>query len=202
MRVKLRRWWKGVKELAHFTGWRNAIWNEVRYKPGVRQLNNLYWAIRHRTVNVYHVVKLDLKPGYHDVTERMVHANFCLLAEYVEKEKPFEHIDWDSDPEHQNAAAEMKALYKWWKEVYPFYEQNDPINAESVKAPRRKFESCCVDEDGDPRYYTWEVVEEDKHLEKDFSDACKASRDYEAKQEAEIEANLIRLAKIRPYLWS
>jgi hypothetical protein len=200
MIVALRRWWKGLKESSKFGGWRYALWREIQYKPVVRQLHKLYWAIRHRTINRYDVVYTDLKPGYHDVTQLIVHANFCLLAKFVEIE--FDTIKWDSDPEHQHAADEMKSLYKWWKEVYPHYEDNDPTNRPGVVRPEREFIPYKVDADGDPTSFTWDVKPGQEHLEADYTKACLASIEYEDACQDEIEANLIRLAKIRPYLWS
>lgn len=45
----------------------------------------LYW-IRYRTTDRYHVVRTGLAPGYQDFPERMLHANFSMLVDYVEIE--------------------------------------------------------------------------------------------------------------------
>lgn len=202
MRTAIRRWWKCFKENKKLLGWRYAIRTEMRDIWGVRQLQDFIWAIRYRTYKKFHVVKMDLKPGYYDIDTRLVHANFCLLAEYVEKEKPFEIIDWDSDDGHKNAAKEIKELYKWWKEVYPNYDKHNPLYAEDVKCPDKEFIPHKIDADGDPETYEWKDKPGQEEVVKKFKEACEASWEYEKKQEEEIEANLIRLIKIRKYLWT
>jgi hypothetical protein len=49
-------------------------------------LRDAAWAIRYRTVSKFHLVDTKLKPGYHEIDERMLHANFELLVDYVEIE--------------------------------------------------------------------------------------------------------------------
>lgn len=202
MKSYIRRWWKCFKENKRFMGLRYAIRTELLNIWGVRKLNRLWWAILHRTTKKFHVVKLDLKPGYYDVDTRLVHANFCLLAHYVEKEHPFETVVWDDTDEHKQAAKEIKELYTWWKEVYPKYDDNNPLYADDVKAPDHEFVVHSVDEDGDPKFYRMEDKPGQEEIKEKFSKACKDSMEYEKKQEAEIEENLIRLIKIRHYLWT
>ena len=198
----LRMWRKGFMANKNFLGWRYAIRTEMRGIWGLKQLQNIWWWIRYRTYKKFHVVKLDLKPGYHDVDQRLIHANFCLLCEYVEKEEPFDRIDWDSDDHHKNAAKEIKELYKWWKEVYPNYDKNDPLFADDVKAPDHDSKVHSVDEDGDPLTYEWVDKPGQEEVKKKFHDACMLSHEYEIKKEKEIEDNMIRLIKIRGYLWT
>jgi hypothetical protein len=200
MRTRFRRWRKSFSESRSIFGLRGAILQEVWQHA--RPLMEIIWWVRYRTTRRYHVLNLGTKPGYSDVTERLIHANFALLVHFVEMEEPFVHLNWDSDPEHQHAASEIKRLYAWWKEVFPFYDKHDPLHQESVKLPRRVFEPYGVDDDGDPTSYTWEVIEEDKEIDKAFGEACKASHEYEAKRDKEIEDNLIALIKIRQFLWT
>lgn len=158
-----------------------------------------YWFL-YRTTRKYNQVKLDLEHGYYDIDTRLIHANFCLLCEFIEKEKPFEFINWDADEEHKHAAKEMKELYHWWKNVYPYYNDHDPING--VEAPKREFKVYKRDEDGDPQYYIWEIVKGEEEKDEKFRKACKLSFEYEKKVHQEIEDNLIRLIKIRSFLWT
>lgn len=69
--------------------------------------------------NKYHLLDLRSKEyfydyGYIDSVSLMVIAPFRILQDFVEIEKPFEHCDWDWNPEHQHAANEIKELYDWW----------------------------------------------------------------------------------------
>jgi hypothetical protein len=198
----IRRWWKDIKSDARFFGYFGAIRREIRHWIGIKQIYDLHYWLMYRTYRKFHIVKMDLKPGYHDIDQRLVHANFCLLAEFVEKEKPFDVIDWDSDDGHKNAAKEIKELYDWWKNVYPKYDENDPLFKSDVHAPERESKVYKVDEDGDPILYTWEKKVKDEAAEAAFSKVCMESHEYEMKCNKEIEDNLIRLAKIRNYLWT
>jgi hypothetical protein len=51
-------------------------------------LDNIVDWIRYRTTRRnYHIVNTGLAPGYHDCDERMIHAIFNLLVDFVEIEK-------------------------------------------------------------------------------------------------------------------
>lgn len=55
-------------------------------------INDAYWWLRHRTTDRYHTVRCDgLKPGYHEIEDRLLHSMFGLLREFVEHELPAEH---------------------------------------------------------------------------------------------------------------
>jgi hypothetical protein len=55
-----------------------------------------------------------LDRSWHDRTTVIVHANMQILCDFVENEKPFEFIDWESDEGHSHAAAVINDLYNWW----------------------------------------------------------------------------------------
>ncbi|MBF0548584.1 MAG: hypothetical protein HQM08_29405 [Candidatus Riflebacteria bacterium] len=42
-----------------------------------------------------------LEKGWCDKDEVLLHAAFQLLADFMEKEKPGQIIDWNSDPLHE-----------------------------------------------------------------------------------------------------
>lgn len=83
------------------------------------------WAIRHRTINRYDVVKLrSLKPGYHDSDTRMLAACFDLMCVYVEHKvdvydlKNVEKLiaklnEWHVETQEDHY-AELAVLYWWW----------------------------------------------------------------------------------------
>ena len=50
------------------------------------KVKNVYWWIRHRTFDKYHIVHTGLEPGYYDKDTQMFHAMFQLLVDYVEDE--------------------------------------------------------------------------------------------------------------------
>jgi len=198
----LRRWWKDIKASARFGGYKRAIRNELRYSMIFRRLFDLKYWIEFRTFRKYHVLKLHTKPGYSDVTERLIHANFCLLSEFVEKERPFESTDWSTDNGHIHAAKEIKELYYWWKNVYPNYDKNDPINQPHVKCPEHISNVMQVDSDGDPELYSYTKQFQDPKDEDIWHKACLDSHAYEERTQQEIQINLMRLIQIRQYLWT
>jgi hypothetical protein len=85
------------------------------------KIKDIYWWIKHRIDprHRYHVIKTGLKPGYYDIDHLLLHGCFSLLVRFVEEEKCFEHINWDSDPVHQCVASEIEDLYHWWKFEFP-----------------------------------------------------------------------------------
>ena len=81
-----------------------------------------------RTINKFHVVNIKtLKPGWHDTDERMLHACFQLLSDFVEKEWGITNHDgfldnvWIKDPDElvsiQNKTnKKIFEMYVWWKQ--------------------------------------------------------------------------------------
>lgn len=128
---------------------RYFLFEELSNKFGIlqRRINNVRYAIRHRTVDKYHIIKINsLKPGYYDTDTRMLHGMFSLLVDYVElelapwnewaeeqdeenppvkksaREHGLEHLDWEMSLEEElqaKSAKEIKELYLWWKDVRP-----------------------------------------------------------------------------------
>ena len=84
-------------------------------------ISRQWWALKHRIVpkHRYHIVNTRLKPGYYDIPELMLYVNFSLLLRYVEDEKCFDNIHWDSDDVHRCVVSELEDLYHWWKYEYP-----------------------------------------------------------------------------------
>lgn len=77
-----------------------------------------YW-LRTHTVHRYHMLDTrEPKNGYAwgwcDRKELLIFAAFAVLRDFVEKERPFERVNWDWNEDHQRAASEICALYGWW----------------------------------------------------------------------------------------
>ena len=124
-----------------------------------------------------------LKRGkYYDSDMRMLHVNFQLLANFVEREMDF--IDWTWKEEHIHAKAEMDDLYKWWKKYQTI---KDPLYLYDGPMPCPWIDDDKEYSEGDKA--KWEAV-------------CDASNQFEEQREKEEEVNLIRLMKIRLYMWS
>lgn len=69
--------------------------------------NTTRWFIRNRVTQRWHIVNTGLKPGYHEISTRMLHANFNLLVDFVEIEKAWMQVSWGNDKEE-------KKKFPWW----------------------------------------------------------------------------------------
>lgn len=200
--VYFRRLYKDLKFDAKYYGWIGAIYKVLKYHQPIKWWDRFYWAIRHRYFNKFHIVKMPtLEPGYYDIDTRMLHANFALLVDYVEKEEPFDRIDWNSDPEHQRVAKEIKELYAWWTKIYPKLHEYDPMFISNVERPGRSEATAVAwDDDGDPTLFA--SPRGNREADAGWTDVCMASMKYELLCKKIEEENLIRLIKIREYLWT
>ncbi len=159
-----------------------------------RKFNEAIWWVKYRVIpkHKYHMLNLGTKPGYSDVCERLIHANFQLLKEFVEKENPLEEINWDTDPQRQFVAKEIKELYNWWINIRPKRDEQNPIY--KVDVPPR---------DLIPIKNGYQMVNAGtEEQEKIWRDACNELTRLEALWEKEDCDNLKRLADIRLYLWT
>ena len=52
--------------------------------------------------------------GWMDRSEGILFANMAMLVDFIEKERAFEVINWDSDDGHREAARELREIYEWW----------------------------------------------------------------------------------------
>jgi hypothetical protein len=229
LKVRLRRWWKGYKETARYKGWITPLFED--FFPFYDRLNHLYWWIRHRTINVYHKIDTGLEPGYYDLEILMLYSCFKLLESFVEEEYdgvkdvekrikdlglwleeelkdiPEEHRAGHIEANNRQAdnLKEALALYKWWKEVYPKYEDNDPWmlreNDDSIRDFADCFEVYQTDKDGDPTLYEWKDNRTPEQRKK-LDELSKLSQDYDERIRKETEDNLIRLIKLRTSLWT
>jgi len=127
-----------------------------------------------------------LKPGYYDCDFRMLHACFQLLVDFVEKERPFELIDWDHDERHRHAQAEIKELYHWWKVVYP---------------ARRSLLSQMHDDETPPTISFGDGGASDWRYP-NYRNAIMLLGAQEEFWQKEETCMLVRLMKIRSFLWT
>ena len=170
------------------TWWRKA-WN---WQP-------LYW-LRCHTFTKYHMVDCrtpTYRWGWIDRSEMLLYANFNILVEFIELEKPDKFIDWRSDPEHSHAWDEMMYLYTWWK-----HERQAELNAMSLILNEVQhqdwddmFESIPQEENGE-KYWTM------KPLSKKQEEMYDRYGAEEQRLEKKDQDNLHRLIEIRKYLWT
>lgn len=182
--LRKRKWYRRV-----MTWLDNQFYRFTTLKP-------FYW-VRSVVIEKHHLIDLrgalDYKWGYTDPSHKLFIAPFVILCEFIEKEHPFDIIDWDSDPDHRHAADEMQAIYAWFKTGRA--EQHAKVEAMYVgyqKDEILKFGDNIFDSMNQPgwgKFYREHPV-----------------RIAWAKAEEELEAidedMLQRVMKIRRYLWT
>ena len=174
--------------------------------------------VKYRTIRRYHIVSTGMKPGYSDVTERMLHVNFNMLKDFVEIEKAHmwdwsgeqpkmeqpgvSHLIWEIGLDADNSinnqqsanALEQYELYNWWTNIRPF-------RVDSFETPEHKAYWKLRDEIyGSDCFFC-----EDKdtpELKKAQKAAYELSDTLDKQYSKEDEDNLIRLMKIRQSLWT
>jgi len=132
----------------------------VKYDYVYSIIMNFNNYLKCRLVKKYkhHVIYLDLKPGWCDVDERMVYANFKLLEHFIEQEcSQYETIDdYDDlslsergiiglhesyeheDHRYMSNCKELITLYKWWKYERPELKKKMDDMYEYVKKIKPK----------------------------------------------------------------
>lgn len=162
--------------------------------------SDVKWWILHRTFNRFNKIEMPtLEPGYYDSDTRMLHGAFNLLTDFVEKEKPFERIDWDYDEAHRHAAKEIKELYDWWKCSY--LKRRSLLDDIPPNHQPHLFEFCKEEPNGDLSYGQAERQASEKAYPI-YHEAFSLQMKQEAMWDKEETENLIRLVKIRGYLWT
>lgn len=115
------------------------MWFEITYYCWSKPKDIYYW-IRNFLLRRYDLIPTGLNKGqWCDKVELILYGMMNLLVDFVEKEKCFEVIAWDSDPEHAHVAKEIHAIYDWWKN-YPTREQE--ISDKLTEWHDAKFEGC------------------------------------------------------------
>jgi hypothetical protein len=111
---------KNILKRDRIAGWIQDTYEYSWLWYVVKWIKDFAWyPIVYRTTRRYHI--LDLRDagngydiGWHDSDSQILQANFLILKNFVEKEKPFDRIDWDYDDEYRKIGQEIKDLYVWW----------------------------------------------------------------------------------------
>ncbi len=156
-------------------------------------VTNTHYQLRSKYIKKQHYIKIDVErfiiPGlqaYHwyDSDTRILYGNFQILVDFIEGEEPGERIDWNSDPEHQKAWAEITALYDWWTKERPEHDEGYP----------------------DTKDYGLEENEfmdgEDSPNRRRYLKALDELHQQEEEWEVEDTEMLIRLITIRKWMWT
>lgn len=148
----------------------------------------IYWYVKYRTIDKYHVINSGLPPGYHETPELILHVNFNLLVKYVENELKFNIIEFnndDVDADNLEIEKEILYLYNWWKN----YKKT--IDSEYEKLYSKYPEQLNLDKLNDDKLKDDNFIEEFIKINK-----------MEVELRNIEDENLIRLIKIRHNLWT
>lgn len=158
----------------------------------VRRFKDIYWWFMHRLhpKHRYHVIDTGLKPNYYDPDTLIFEGVFKLLCDFVEYQKKYDVIDWEADEPHSKAWKEMCELYDWYKEIRPHREEEFEKRRPE---PMRDFGDFFNDEE--------DIDPEKKRKRDEYSKYLREYTDAEASWYKEDEDQLIRIIKLREYLW-
>jgi len=169
--------WTKVRDWFHKT-WR---WSPLR---------NLYYNILNRFVKKHYLIDIRLpKTGYYDVNTKMLHGMMSLLLDYIEKEDPFNFIDWDWDEEYRDAKKEIIAIKEWWENYGNRQKEYEDILDEWSRER--------LGEEGDDIFERLSTLPNEKA--KKLSCRMHKMEEELLKEEEEM---LIRLVKVRNFLWT
>jgi len=175
MKQKIENWW-------------HDLW---LYTEPFSTLRDWYYNTRNFLFRRYDLIRTGLsKYEWWDKDGLMLYGMMNLLVDYVEKEKCFEVIVWDEDEHHKKIADEIKIIYAWWKD-YP----------ERLKAIDNQL-TAWHDEFSKRTGKDWlGKLNSSEKSEKEEPESEKLHK-MEADLIREEEEMLIRLVKIRNYLWT
>ena len=156
----------------------------------VKHIVDLKNYIRHRLTTNHHLIKTKLPKGrWYDTDTRMLYGMMNLLMQYIEEEKPFEIIDWDNDEWHRNARDEMIAIRDWQLNYDNRCKEIDQALTEWSDAKFGKDDNSDMLE----RLNEKNTPETEALFERHSQLEDKLLKEEEM---------LIRLVKIRNYLWT
>ena len=175
-----------------------------------RLLRNIeiYNWVRYRTWNRYHVLKMRyLKTGWHDEDELLIHSMFEVLSQFVEGEYEYHIVDWTSDSLQKYVWEEMNSLHKWWINRQ-YRDKFNPIFQQDIHAPELKPSKSLGEKRINPLtkkeelFTEMKFVHKSKRNEKRWDKACREATLFEEACSKEDESAMVRLIKIRKYLWT
>lgn len=150
--------------------------------------HKIKWPLLHRfhPKHQYNIIKPKLKPGYYDPDILIIESCFGMLIDLVDHHKKENIVNWEGMEHTDNAWKEMNELYDWWKNIRPTRE--DDLDRDHPY-PDLEFREILDERyENDPAMIEWCNVSDIR-------------RTIEEKWEQEDEDMLIRLMKIRRFLY-
>jgi hypothetical protein len=153
-------------------------------------IQDRYYKIRNRLFKKYYLIDTKLpRDSWLDSDSKILYGMMNILVDYVEKEDALNFINWDATEDHKKVKEEIVAIKSWWEN----YENRQK---EIEQALDDWYEERIGGENDDPikcinKTPTKKEINLHEHL-----------NSLEKKLNEEEEEMLIRLIKIRNYLWT
>lgn len=168
--------------------------NLIGYNLHKLLVDKIYWGFKYRFIkkHQYNIIRpTTLKPGYHNEYDLILHSVFHILTEFIEYNKKEDLINWESDKPHSNFWKEANELYNWWINVHPY--RYDKLEIEYPDPDGPSGSNC-----------SWILSNKynDTSEYKEWIKIANIRRIKENEFKQEDETNLIRLMKIRMFLWT
>jgi len=178
-----------IKEGDKWTWWDELKLN-IECSFPVKHIHDLYHYIRHRLTTKKHLIRTGLEKGcWWDTDSRMLYGLMNLLEEFIVEEKAFEWIEWNSDDAHRHVGEEMRLISAWWKNYDNRLKEIDDALSKWHDTKFTGGEDNWIEDINKGDTPETEMLYD--HLYK-----------LEADLEVEEEDMLIRLIKIRKFLWT
>lgn len=153
------------------------------------RIRDWYYKIISRFWYKYYLIDTGLKRDqWYDTDTKMLYGLMKLLVDYVDGEKPFEHIDWEDDEAHRNAKKEIVAIYDWWKNYDTRMKEIDVA-----------LDNWYVSRGGDHKEFLDFFNSESTPESEQLFDHHEKLEEALLKEEEEM---MVRLVKIRGFLWT
>lgn len=107
------------KRLAPIRFWLHRDFKRIFVYPIKWKYEAIDDWIRYRTIAKYHIVETGLQPGYNELSNIMLHANFNMLKDFVEVQLAYRSY-WADDTDTKSWCEKHMPMY------YQFYEFRKP----------------------------------------------------------------------------
>jgi hypothetical protein len=156
-----------------------------------------YW-LRTHTWDRYHMVDIRSRRngyawGWMDRSEGMLFAVMAMLVAFVEQERAFQVIDWDSDDGHREAVRELREIYLWWTQDRKIeHDEHERLADEAYEGYQTTFVPMP---DGMLKLVTSDETPEQRKARDDV-------REAEDRLDQKDTDMMIRLIKVREAMWT
>jgi hypothetical protein len=181
--------WEKIKDKVEMWWWENVT-DRFRYVEPFHTIGKIKYSFLNSAFRRHDLIRTKLKKdGYYDKDMLMLHGMMELLVDYVEVEGCFEVVSWDWNDDVKRVGKEIKEIYDWWK--------NYPIRQNQISAQLTIWHDEFTKRDGDGiKKWRNKAVSNREEIE------SKKLDEMEKQLSKEEEEMLIRLIKIRNYLWT